>query len=1578
MNKITFITALLLFVAQLTYSQNQEKISRIKVTSTDEATTHIMATQGIDLSCGVAHDHDGLTLELADAEIDVLRNNNIQYEVLIDDLTAFYLERSRKEKPLRNKRHKTKAKETNNQSQERASVSSIIQDNIIQYTGSSEINWVEPDNFHLGTTMGNCLTISQVVTELGLMDDYDVAEGKNIVSTIQDASSTGQTTWGNPATEITNNGLTYSGQGTGSLSKWDPQTIHYIRITGNESTTAEGTKPQILYTSMIHSREVSALMNNIYFMWYLIENYGTDPGVTELVDNNELYFVPVVNPDGLRWNEHLSPGGNGSQRKNCRPNTGSTSSSTVLRGVDLNRNFDYLWGLDSGSSGDPTSNTYRGPSRASEPETQIMVDFITNRNFKTSVWNHSYANSVPHPYGGVPGMVSNREDEFYRWHEEMTRYNRYLYGATIFYPSSGLPDDWMAGSYDDGINPPTPDFNGSIGSGQGILGTTPEHGSSSGGFWPSDTAVYQNAENSMRISFATAYYAGKYAKLHDLTQSNITGTSDVNLDFGIERIGQTQSGFTVTVTPISSNILSIASPSTESGIPINTTDNPSFRNQRNVTATMQLDPTISDNEKIEYNVKLSNDNGIIYEANYEKYYNPTVLFDHNPDVNGLSGWTNNGWSNTSSDAYSGSNSLSTGSYNGTSTRTLTTTSGYDLSGSNEVLIQFYAKWDLERNYDYVEILGSTNGSTWQTLIGDYMKPEATSSTTNHDNKASATQQSNSGGQIYDGDRMDNWVKEEILIDGSNNSFLVGATNAQIRFNFKSDGSNVSENYTTTSDGYFIDDFKIISVQIPCVELVPTGLNVSSVGATSATIGWDVIPSATYDLRYGVTGSGTWTDVLDITTASHNLTGLTASTDYDVEVRSKCDDSNMSAYTTAIYFTTTADDYCASEGNNAGATDEWIGNVALNSINNSTGDDHYSDFTTISTVLTQNEQYSITITPTWNGATYDEAYSVWIDYNRDGDFTDIGEQVWSQIPTQTSPVSGNFTIPSNIEFGSTRMRVSMQYNAIPTSCQSFQYGEVEDYSVYLSYDGLMYANSTWTPNGPSGITGSLNALVLNGNSTIATDVAINDIEINPNGSMTISKTGSLTVNGDLTVNNNLVLESDSNEYSSLIVSGSVIGDVAYKRHVNTNAGGNDLIAPPVSGQVVSDFISANSNIMSNGTNTLFLFGPFDKPSGTYSLYSNTESSSLAAGMGYRAASTDDGTFTFSGAVNTGDINVAIPNSGVQYLEWNLVGNPYPSYIGLSEFLLGNNSQFDTQKTGIYGYDGTASDGWTIWNQAYADANPNTLITPGQGFYVASKPGGGLVTFTPNMRATGTSDDFILGRSSNTISYLKIKLEEGEQLYNTDFYFTDNATLGLDPGYDAGMFGNSSTEDFSIYSHLVEENTGINMAIQAVGNTDLSNNLIIPIGINANQGQQLTVSIVETTLDSNVDVYFEDNVTSAITLLNTNNHTFTASTDLLGTGRFFLRFESSTLSTLDNEVDSLQIFNTISPKALYVNGLLTETTQLYIYDVQGRKILDKELDENANSQKINISNLEVGIYIVEIKNNNQTRTKKIIVK
>ncbi|KAB1160709.1 M20/M25/M40 family metallo-hydrolase [Tenacibaculum aiptasiae] len=141
-------------------------------------------------------------------------------------------------------------------------------------------------------------------------------------------------------------------------------------------------------------------------------------------------------------------------------------------------------------------------------------------------------------------------------------------------------------------------------------------------------------------------------------------------------------------------------------------------------------------------------------------------------------------------------------------------------------------------------------------------------------------------------------------------------------------------------------------------------------------------------------------------------------------------------------------YCSLKGDNV--NDEYIQNVTLGDINNNSGGGNgYQDFTSLSTELNKNNQYTITITPKWTGTVYNEGYAVWIDYNQDADFEDPGEQVWTKNVSKDTPVTGSFTIPANAKLGKTRMRVAMRYNAIPNPCGSFNYGEVEDYSVVIS-------------------------------------------------------------------------------------------------------------------------------------------------------------------------------------------------------------------------------------------------------------------------------------------------------------------------------------------------------------------------------------------------------------------------------------------------------------------------------------------------------------------------------------------------
>ncbi|RYZ29677.1 MAG: fibronectin type III domain-containing protein, partial [Sphingobacteriales bacterium] len=248
---------------------------------------------------------------------------------------------------------------------------------------------------------------------------------------------------------------------------------------------------------------------------------------------------------------------------------------------------------------------------------------------------------------------------------------------------------------------------------------------------------------------------------------------------------------------------------------------------------------------------------------------------------------------------------------------------------------------------------------------------------------------------------------------------------------------------------------------------PTALTASGTTATGTNLSWtaatDNVAVTGYDVYQGATVIGSTT-----TATTYTVTGLTASTTYSFTVKAKDGSGNISAASNAVSVTTLAATaaYCASQGNNT--ADEKIGKVVFGSINNtSTGTAGYEDFTSLSTSVSKGTAYTVTITPQWTSSAYPEAYSVWIDYNNDKDFDDAGEQVFTSAASTTTPISGSFTIPATAASGPTRMRVSMKYNALPTACEAFPYGQVEDYTVNIT----AAAGDTTAPSAPTSLTAS---------------------------------------------------------------------------------------------------------------------------------------------------------------------------------------------------------------------------------------------------------------------------------------------------------------------------------------------------------------------------------------------------------------------------------------------------------------------------------------------------------------------------
>ncbi len=225
------------------------------------------------------------------------------------------------------------------------------------------------------------------------------------------------------------------------------RTIFGLRIT-NPGFNPGRCKPAVVFNSTQHAREWIAPMVNMYAADRLVHDYGTDPVVTDLVDRLEFLFVPIVNPDGYQWSWDVDR----YWRKNRRPNAGGSF------GVDTNRNWGFQWGVTlphaNGGNANPTSSVYWGTGPFSEPETQVMRDFVQARpQVRAHADIHSYGQLLLHPWAHTANLSPDHAT-FTTLGQDMRTlilgvHNRpYTPGRyyTTLYPSSGAGTDWFYGA----------------------------------------------------------------------------------------------------------------------------------------------------------------------------------------------------------------------------------------------------------------------------------------------------------------------------------------------------------------------------------------------------------------------------------------------------------------------------------------------------------------------------------------------------------------------------------------------------------------------------------------------------------------------------------------------------------------------------------------------------------------------------------------------------------------------------------------------------------------------------------------------------------------------------------------------------------------------------------------------------------------------------------------------------------------------------------------------------------------------------------------------------------------------------
>ena len=236
-----------------------------------------------------------------------------------------------------------------------------------------------------------------------------------------------------------------------------------VKISDNVDTDED--EPEFFINAVIHAREPIGLESNLRYMSYLLDNYGTDPVVTELVNEREIFFVPVINPDGYEYNRQTSPSGGGMWRKNRHG-----------QGVDLNRNWGYMWGYDDdGSSPYPSAETYRGTGPFSEPEIQSLREFINSRHFKLVLNMHAYGDYFLYPWGYIDSHTPD-QPLFAVIGDSATQYNNYSPGTAweLLYNTNGDSNDWQYGEQTEKPK---------------IFGFVMEIGNNGDGFWPDPSRI---------------------------------------------------------------------------------------------------------------------------------------------------------------------------------------------------------------------------------------------------------------------------------------------------------------------------------------------------------------------------------------------------------------------------------------------------------------------------------------------------------------------------------------------------------------------------------------------------------------------------------------------------------------------------------------------------------------------------------------------------------------------------------------------------------------------------------------------------------------------------------------------------------------------------------------------------------------------------------------------------------------------------------------------------------------------------------------------------------------------------------
>ncbi len=535
----------------------------------------------------------------------------------------------------------------------------------------------------------------------------------------------------------------------------EDRTVYAVKMSDQVGTDESATEGVVYYDAITHAREPMGLETHLYYMWWLLENYGTDAEATYLLDHRELYFIPIVNPDGYVYNQTTNPNGGGFWRKNRRDNGGGCF------GVDLNRNYSNEWGNLVGSSSDPCSGSYHGTSAFSEPESQNVRDFVAQIQPGIAFSCHTYSDVFL-----CPNSFNN----------ELLNYKAYADHSSEFIPSGykGYGTwEMMIGYFGAGT---TQDYLNQ----EGIIAWTPEIGHE---FWEAPSDICDRVQEMFGPMKYLSWAGGDYISLQNYEINNdlqLWNGDEMELVITIRNKGLRDSN-----API---VIKATSPQTElEAIETSVTINGLQVQEQKDNSSQPLRFKIKDGafepgDAILIDLEIAQDGVAVVQKQLRFYAGTrTTLFSEDCE-NGIAQWGtgNTPWDTTFMDAFGGDHSIADsryGNYMRNNTSFLWTEVPVDLSNTENPFVEFKAKWSFESGGDYVSFQISEDQINWKTLEGNYSVINSI------------------GEAFYTGNR--HWITERVYL-----SQYTDYKTAYFRWRLVSD-------FGVESDGLYFDDFEVV-------------------------------------------------------------------------------------------------------------------------------------------------------------------------------------------------------------------------------------------------------------------------------------------------------------------------------------------------------------------------------------------------------------------------------------------------------------------------------------------------------------------------------------------------------------------------------------------------------------------------------------------------------------------------------------------------------------------------------------------------------------------------------------------------